>query len=61
MGERLAKLPHLKRDVEKLFDYPQQFAEDIFNRISRRCANACRMARRTPLFKPFRPGASSFW
>jgi len=27
------KLPHLKRDVEKLFDYPQQFAEDIFNRI----------------------------
>ena len=27
------KLPHLKREVEKLFDYPQQFAEDIFNRI----------------------------
>ena len=27
------KLPHLKRDVEKLFDYPQQFAEDIFDRI----------------------------
>ncbi len=27
------KLPHLTRDVEKLFDYPQQFAEDIFNRI----------------------------
>jgi hypothetical protein len=26
-------LPHLKRDVEKLFDYPQQFAEDIFDRI----------------------------
>jgi len=27
------KLPHLTRDVEKLFDYPQQFAEDIFERI----------------------------
>jgi hypothetical protein len=27
------KLPHLKREVEKLFDYPQQFAEDVFDRI----------------------------
>jgi len=27
------KLPHLKRDVEQLFDYPQQFAEDMFDRI----------------------------
>jgi hypothetical protein len=27
------KLPHLSREVEKLFDYPQQFAEDIFDRI----------------------------
>jgi hypothetical protein len=27
------KLPHLKREVAKLFDYPQQFAEDIFDRI----------------------------
>jgi hypothetical protein len=27
------KLPHLTREVEKLFDYPQQFAEDIFDRI----------------------------
>ena len=27
------KLPHLKREVEKLFDYPQQFAEDIFERL----------------------------
>ena len=31
------KLPHLKREVEKLFDYPQQFAEDIFDRIEQ-CA-----------------------
>jgi len=27
------KLPHLKPEVVKLFDYPQQFAEDIFVRI----------------------------
>ena len=27
------KLPHLTREVEKLFDYPQQFAEDVFDRI----------------------------
>jgi len=38
-GDKLAwvsgwrKLPHLKREVETLFDYPQQFAEDIFDRI----------------------------
>jgi len=29
------KLPHLTREVVKLFDYPQQFAEDIFGRIER--------------------------
>jgi hypothetical protein len=27
------KLPHLTREVETLFDYPQQFAEDIFDRV----------------------------
>ena len=27
------KLPHLKPEVEKLFDYPQQFADDVFDRI----------------------------
>jgi CheY-like chemotaxis protein len=27
------KLPHLTREVETQFDYPQQFAEDIFDRI----------------------------
>lgn len=26
-------LPHLTRDVQKLFDYPQQFAEDVFDRL----------------------------
>jgi hypothetical protein len=29
------KLPHLTREMEKLFDYPQRFAEDIFDRIER--------------------------
>ncbi len=29
------KLPHLTREVEQLFDYPQQFAEDVFDRIER--------------------------
>ena len=27
------RLPHLTREVEAEFDYPQQFAEDMFNRI----------------------------
>jgi hypothetical protein len=27
------KLPHVTREVETLFDYPQQFAEDMFDRI----------------------------
>lgn len=29
------KLPHIKPEVAKLFEYPQQFAEDIFARIDR--------------------------
>jgi hypothetical protein len=27
------KLPHISREVAKLFEYPQQFAEDVFARI----------------------------
>jgi hypothetical protein len=27
------KLPHLKQEVIQLFDYPQQFAEDVFDRL----------------------------
>jgi hypothetical protein len=27
------KLPHLTREMERMFDYPQQFAEDVFGRI----------------------------
>ena len=27
------KLPHLPREIEKLFDYPQQFAEEMFDRL----------------------------
>jgi hypothetical protein len=29
------KLPHLKQEVSALFDYPQQFAKDAFDRIER--------------------------
>jgi hypothetical protein len=29
------KLPHVPRDVMKLFEYPQQFAEDVFARVER--------------------------
>jgi hypothetical protein len=29
------KLPHLSQDVIRQFDYPQQFAEDVFDRIER--------------------------
>ena len=29
------KLPHLKPEIQKLFDYPQQFAEEMFDRIER--------------------------
>ena len=29
------KLPHVPREVVKLFEYPQQFAEDVFARIER--------------------------
>jgi hypothetical protein len=27
------KLPHIDRDVQRLYDYPQQFAEDVYGRI----------------------------
>jgi hypothetical protein len=27
------KLPHIELEVQRLFDYPQQFAEDVFNRL----------------------------
>ena len=38
------KLPHIDREVQRLYDYPQQFAEDIYDRIEqelrRRDSNA---------------------
>jgi hypothetical protein len=33
------KLPHLSQDVIRQFDYPQQFAEAIFDRIEQALAN----------------------
>lgn len=29
------ELPHVDREVKRLYDYPQQFAEDVFDRIER--------------------------
>ena len=38
------KLPHIDREVQRLYDYPQQFAEDVYHRVeselSRRDSNA---------------------
>ena len=38
------KLPHIDRNVQRLYDYPQQFAEDVYDRIEselrRRDSNA---------------------
>ena len=38
------KLPHIDREVQRLYDYPQQFAEDVYDRIEselrRRDSNA---------------------
>jgi hypothetical protein len=28
-------LPHIDREVQRLYEYPQQFAEDVFDRIER--------------------------
>jgi len=32
------KLPHIALEVQRLYDYPQQFAEDIYNRIGQELA-----------------------
>ena len=43
------KLPHIDREVQRLYDYPQQFAEDIYDRIEQRAQTArfkCRGMRR---------------
>jgi hypothetical protein len=32
------KLPHIDREVQRLYDYPQQFAEDIYLRIGQELA-----------------------
>ena len=38
------KLPHIDREAQRLYDYPQQFAEDVYDRIEselrRRDSNA---------------------
>jgi hypothetical protein len=50
------KLPHIGREVQRSYDYPQQFAEDIYDRIERelrRCvsnAEACNGSRTGRLY-----------
>ncbi len=34
------KLPHIDREVQRLYEYPQQFAEDIYDRIAQELAAA---------------------
>jgi hypothetical protein len=36
------KLPHIDREVQRLYDYPQQFAEDVYNRIESELSEALR-------------------
>ena len=57
------KLPHLTRDVEKLFDYPQQFAEDIFDRLELPCRRVTERSERhsterTPVHRARRRSSS---
>jgi hypothetical protein len=40
------KLPHIDREVQRLYDYPQQFAEDIYNRIGYELSEASLAKRR---------------
>jgi hypothetical protein len=40
------KLPHVPREVAKLFEYPQQFAEDVFARVERALRTIVTPARR---------------
>jgi hypothetical protein len=40
------KLPHIDREVQRLYDYPQQFAEDIYDRIEHELGEASSAMRR---------------
>jgi hypothetical protein len=40
------KLPHIGREIQRLYDYPQQFAEDIYDRIGHELSEASAAKRR---------------
>jgi hypothetical protein len=40
------KLPHIDSEVQRLYDYPQQFAEDIYGRIERELSHTSSAKRR---------------
>jgi hypothetical protein len=58
------KLPHIDREVQRLYDYPQQFAEDIYDRIEHELgrrysdAGACDGSRTGRLYIVSLPGRS---
>ena len=52
------KLPHIDREVQRLYDYPQQFAEDIYDRIESelqaarfKCRGMRRFKNRAPVYR----------
>ena len=48
------KLPHIDREVQRLYDYPQQFAEDVYGRIEselRRQRFKRRFQNRAPVYR----------
>ena len=66
------KLPHIDREVQRLFEYPQQFAEDVYNRIENELKRSDSKPRsrtgrlyivsgddQATLFRNCRPGTSS--
>ena len=44
-------LPHIDREVQRLYDYPQQFAEDVYNRIENELATARQLKNRAPVYR----------
>jgi len=46
------KLPHIDREAQRLYDYPQQFAEDVYDRIESEPRRRDSNARHATIQKP---------
>ena len=46
------KLPHIDREAQRLYDYPQQFAEDVYDRIESELKRRDSNARHATIQKP---------